>query len=615
MTLNEEQWGGDLFTSSFSRRQALGMLAAGVGAATVGIDLTTAAEAARPRSAHEAIHGEFHGAWPYLTPPSGHYNTFLTDGTAFALGIYQDLMETSLAMYYWHAKKWLWLMATSGKFVGGNQYVVNLRQGAKWSDGTPFNAQDVINTWTLWHMLGNNLFDYVDTITAPNDHTVVFHMKVPSTVVERYVLHQAGGGGTISGPRASSVYGSWAKRFRDLLAAGHNLESTEVKSLRAQFLQVRPKTMVVSGPFMIDPNSITQGQLSLVRNPHSWASNLVGFEKIILYNGETPTITPVVLAGQVDYATHGFPPATDRAFVKKGFTVLRPPTYYGFGILPNYKKVPAFRDKRVREAIMYMINRPQMGPVVEGPGGIPNKRVTGFSDILAPDWLNSSTMARLNPYPYNPSKGVAMLEGAGWKKGSDGIWVTPSGQKATWEVLAETEYVDVSSCATNFVDQLAPYGFKLATRTVTFTQTQALRFAGDFELTATQWAAGDPHPHFSYVQDVEFYIPPRSTGPGSGFNPIQKTNSYGTVDLRQVIDQSGLGLDVAKQRALVDKMAVIYNDLIPFFPFVERYGGNPTIPGKRVAGWPKPSDPIYLNSPYSDSFVIMMLLTGQLHAV
>jgi hypothetical protein len=47
----------------------------------------------------------------------------------------------------------------------------------------------------------------------------------------------------------------------------------------------------------------------------------------------------------------------------------------------------------------------------------------------------------------------------------------------------------------------------------------------------------------------------------------------------------------------------------------ERYGNNPTHPGVRVAGWPPLSDPIYLNSPYNDSFVIMMLLMGQLHAV
>jgi peptide/nickel transport system substrate-binding protein len=612
MASDRDQSKNDLISTPLSRRQALGTLAVGAGAA-MGLDLGLSGQIARAAQGR-AIHGEFHGAWPYLTPPSGHYNTFIVDGSAFAMGIYQDLMETSLAMYYWHDKKWLWLLATGDQFVGGDKYVVHLRKGARWSDGSAFTSQDVIDTWTLWHMLGNSLFDFVDTITAPDDHTVVFHMKVPSTVVQRYVLHQAGGGGTISGPRARSVYGSWAKRFRDLLAAGHSLDSTEVKSLRAQFLEFRPTSMVVSGPFQIDPNSITQGQLTLIRNPNSWASNLVGFEKIILYNGETAAITPVVLAGNVDYATHGFPPATDREFVQKGFVMLRPPTYYGFGILPNYLKVPAFQNKVARQAIMYMINRPQMGPVVEGPGGVPNKYVTGISDHLVPDWMDSASIAKLNTYPYNPQKGMAILKSIGWKRGSDGIWVTPDGQKATWEILAETEYVDVSSTATNFADQLAPYGFKLSTRTVTYTQVPNMRWAGNFQLTATQWAAGDPHPHFSWVQDVEFFIPPRSTGVGSGFNPIQKT-SFGTVDLRKLIDASALGLDVAKQKALVQKMALIYNDLIPFFPFVERYGGNPTVPGKRVAGWPKPNDPIYLNSPYSDSFVIMMLLTGQLHGV
>src|SRR5437868_2073002 len=207
MASDQERSDGNLFTSSLTRRQALGTLAAGVGGVTLGIDPFQIARAAGREGA--SIHGEFHCAWPYLAPPSGHYNTFLTDGTAFALGIYQDLMEMSLAMYYWHDKKWLWLLATGAHFEGGDKFVVNLRRGVRWSDGSRFTSQDVIDTWTLWHMLGNSLFDYVDTIHAPNDHTVVFHMKVPSTVVERYVLHQAGGGGTISGPRARSVYGSW----------------------------------------------------------------------------------------------------------------------------------------------------------------------------------------------------------------------------------------------------------------------------------------------------------------------------------------------------------------------------------------------------------------------
>ncbi len=595
-----------------TRREALGVLAAGATAAALGIGPSSGLIVEDA----EAATSEFHGAWPYLVPPQGHYNTYITDGTAIGIcGIYQDLMEAPLAMYRWHDQKYTWLMGTGDEVVNGTDYVVHLRQGARWSDGSSFNAQDIINTWTIWQMLGNTLFDYVDKIHAPNDHTVVFHMKVPSTSVQRYVLHEATANGTISSPRASSVYGSWAKRFRDLLAGGKTLDSPEVKTLRAQFVQFRPTSQIVSGPYQIDPTSITQGQLTLNRNPNSWAKDTVKFDKIVLYNGETAVITPVVLAGLVDYATHGFPPATDRAFRQKGFTVISTPTYYGFGILPNYKKVPAFQDATVRQAIMYMINRAQMGPIVEGRGGIPNKYVTGMSDKLVPLWLDSATVAKLNTYPYDPQKGVSMLQSAGWKKGSDGIWKTPDGQTATWEVLAEGEYVDILSLATNFADQLAPYGFKLKARTVAFTQANDVRYAGNFQLTSYEWASADPHPHFAWLADILNWIPPTSSGPGSGFNVVQKTANYGTVNLRTIIDQSALGLDVNKQKALSAKMALIYNELIPYFPFVERYGLNPTQPPgvHRVAGWPPPNDPIYLNSPYSDSFVVEMLYRGVLH--
>jgi peptide/nickel transport system substrate-binding protein len=595
-----------------TRRQALAALAAGgtAGALGLGPGRSLIVEDAK------AATSEFHGAWPYLVPPQGHYNTYITDGSSIGiLGIYQDLLEAPLAMYRWHDQKYTWLLGTGDQFVNGTDYVVHLRQGAHWSDGSPVVAQDIINTWTIWQMLGNTLFSYVDSMHAPNNYTVVFHMKVPSTSVQRYVLHQATANGNISSVRASSVYGSWATRFRQLLASGHDLSSPEVKALRAEFVQFRPTSQIVSGPYQIDPTSITQGQLTLNRNPNSWAKDMVKFDKIVLYNGETAVITPVVLAGLVDYATHGFPPATDREFRQKGFTVISTPTYYGFGILPNYKRVPSFQDARVRQALMYMINRPQMGPVVEGKGGIPNQYVTGMSDHLVPIWLDSATISKLNTYPYDPQKGVSLLQSAGWKKGSDGVWVTPDGQKATWEILAEGEYVDILSLATNFADQLAPYGFKLSARTVAFTVANDVRYAGNFQLTSYEWASADPHPHFAWVSDILNWIPPSSSGPGSGFNTVQKTTNFGTVDLRTLIEQTALGLDVGKQKALCAKMALIYNELIPFLPFVERYGLNPTQPPgvHRVAGWPALSDPIYLNSPYSDSFVVLMLYGGVLH--
>jgi peptide/nickel transport system substrate-binding protein len=206
-----------------------------------------------------------------------------------------------------------------------------------------------------------------------------------------------------------------------------------------------------------------------------------------------------------------------------------------------------------------------------------------------------------------------LLKSIGWKKGSGGVWVTPDGTKVEWELLAQAEFVDWSATSTNFADQMAPFGIKIKVRTLTYTQVPVEVGKGNFQLTMGTWGAAHPHPHFSFVQDILNYVPPITNGPGSSFSLTQKTKDFGTVDLRKVIDNSALGLDLAKQRALVRQMALIFNDLLPVIPLWERHGNNPTHPGARVAGWPPPSDPIYQNSPYTDSFVIMMLLTGQLH--
>ena len=241
--------------------------------------------------------------------------------------------------------------------------------------------------------------------------------------------------------------------------------------------------------------------------------------------------------------------------------------------------------------------------------------MAGFSDILVPDWLDSATIARLNTYPHDPVKAASLLKSIGWKKGSGGVWVTPDGKKAEWELLAQAEFVDWSATSTNFADQLAPFGIKIKVRTLTYTQVPIEIGKGNFQLAMQNWGAGHPHPHFSFVAGILNYLPPITEGPGSGFSLTQKTKDFGTVDLNKTITNSGLGLDVGKQKALVRQMALIFNDLLPVIPLWERHGNNPTHPGARVAGWPPLSDPIYLNSPYSDSFVIMMLLTGQLHPV
>ena len=90
------------------------------------------------------------------------------------------------------------------------------------------------------------------------------------------------------------------------------------------------------------------------------------------------------------------------------------------------------------------------------------------------------------------------------------------------------------------------------------------------------------------------------------------TESVGDVDLWALVKASGSGGDAAAQVETLDTIAQAYNELLPQIPLWERYGNNP-VPSRFAAGWLPEGDPIYINSPYADSFVTIQILTGQLH--
>ena len=128
-------------------------------------------------------------------------------------------------------------------------------------------------------------------------------MKQPSTVVERYVLR--------FNIVSDVTYNEWAAQAQALFEGGQTMDDPEGQQLLEAFTTFRPEGVIASGPFMFDPDSITNAQLTLVKNDQAWNAADVLFDRIVNYNGETPDVTPLVLAKDVDYATHGFPVATE----------------------------------------------------------------------------------------------------------------------------------------------------------------------------------------------------------------------------------------------------------------------------------------------------------------
>ena len=98
-----------------------------------------------------------------------------------------NLIYEPLAYYSAFADKWYMWLAESYQFTPDfKQLTIKTRQGIKWSDGTPFSAEDVAYTMNTLRDLGPKVKWGVDvnqaldeaTVTDPN--TVVLKFKIPS---------------------------------------------------------------------------------------------------------------------------------------------------------------------------------------------------------------------------------------------------------------------------------------------------------------------------------------------------------------------------------------------------------------------------------------------------
>jgi peptide/nickel transport system substrate-binding protein len=192
-----------------------------------------------------------------------------------------------------------------------------------------------------------------------------------------------------------------------------------------------------------------------------------------------------------------------------------------------------------------------------------------------------------------------------------------------YELTAPAEYADWSAAAENLAEQLTDFGIATAFRGVQFQQHPIDIQQGNFELAIRDWGSGNPHPHFSYNRDLYNYnqeavkgpamMDVTAQGPGMSFPLVQTTDCCGEFEFEPNVDNMTVGLDTEAQKAMVAETAKAYNELLPEIPLWERYGNNPAMDGLHTCGWLPEGDPIYKNSPYADSFVILMILDGTLY--
>jgi peptide/nickel transport system substrate-binding protein len=217
---------------------------------------------------------------------------------------------------------------------GGKSYTFHLRKGVKFSDGSTLTAQDVVATYKkiIWPPQGVSsarkaFYVMVDSVTAPDNDTVVFKLKYPSGA------------------------------FIPALANPYNFIYS--KAILDKDIHWYEKNVMGSGPFIWDgreAGAFIKGK----RNPnyyHKGLPYLDGFEAI--FAKKQSLRVQAILGDRAAIEFRGFPPNSRDDLVRalgNKITVQESNWNCVLIVTPNQLRKP-FDDVRVRRALTLAIDR------------------------------------------------------------------------------------------------------------------------------------------------------------------------------------------------------------------------------------------------------------------
>ncbi|HEV2356268.1 MAG TPA: ABC transporter substrate-binding protein [bacterium] len=267
----------------------------------------------------------------------------------------------------------------------GMSYTFKLLKGVRFHDGTEFTADDVKYTYEWYmnpanHAINANNFEGVDAVQAPDKYTIRVKMKRPNAAflakgASTFIVPAAYHGKVGEKHYKTAPIGTGAFRLKEWIPAGH----TTVAAFDQHF-RGRP--------------------------------NLDFFRVDIV---PEPSVRAIGLqTGASDSAVWPLLTEDNLRFAKDAHFTTFVTITTGVNHFPINNKLPMFADKRVRQAMMYAINRQQLiDDVFKGTAVIATSHLSpAFKTYYEPNVVK---------YPYDVAKAKGLLDEAGWKPGPDGI--------------------------------------------------------------------------------------------------------------------------------------------------------------------------------------------------
>ncbi|EPK5051179.1 ABC transporter substrate-binding protein [Klebsiella pneumoniae] len=404
-------------------------------------------------------------------------------------------------------------------------YTIKLRPGLTFSDGSPLTAEDVAFTLTV---LLDPKYDGDTDITLANiaggaDYKAgkadsVSGLKVIDPLTLQVTTTQPGATtlAKIGGPVLSKAwYGKGYQRG--------NLDY--LRSLHGKPLG--------NGPYVYD-KYIPGQEIRFHANSHFYRGTPP--TPRFIYRVTNPSTNfQLFQTGETDYDAFTSRPDDIEQLKMLGFANIN---LYGSS---DYSQVefnvhrPALQDKRVRQALIYGLDRQKLIDVVyQGYGKVAIEPIAPIS------WAFNAE--GVNPYPYDPAQAKKLLDEAGWKAGADGIRAK-DGQRLELTLLVSKKVLN---------DALIPIakenwrqiGVLLKPQVVDFNALMAQRKAGNYDLASFSTSTlNDPH-----------------DGVWDFYSSEAKESGYHNAEVDKLINAGNAVLDIEQRKPIYHQLYKVLAD-------------------------------------------------------
>ena len=394
----------------------------------------------------------------------------------------------------------------------------HLRKGVRWHDGAPFTADDVMYTYKVT----------IDPKT-PTAYAEDFLKVKKAEVLDPHTFRV-----TYDKPFAPALI-SWSAA----VLPRHLLEG---KDITQSPLKRHP---IGTGPYRFK-EWVTGQKIVLVSNPDYFEGRPYIDGHIMRIIPDKATMFLELRAkgiDRMDLTPLQYKRQTENRFFKKNFRKYRylafAYTYLGFNL-----KHPIFKDKRVRQAIAYAINKDDIvNGVLFGYG----KEATG--PLKPGTWAYNPNVKK---YPYDPEKARALLTEAGWKPNAEGL-LEKDGLAFAFEIIINQGNEERRKSAEIIQRRLAEIGISVKLRTIEWSAFLKEFIAKrKFDATILGW---------TIPMDPDLYNVWHSskTGPDE-LNFV----SYGNPEVDTLLDQGRSTFDQKTRKRAYDRIQEILAEDLPY---------------------------------------------------